>query len=610
MNIKEKFYNVITFSICRAQTNKILAIILSSIRFAIYLTTFILLKVWNKETKTLESFCIFQFVYEIIILSTAILMFIFSKYLNRKWIYRFLRIHIVIITIYLFFNFFIDVCIFAGIKYKEFPDLYSLYEDPIFNYTDDKLWSSSYSLEKYIIKDTQKIDIYLINNTFYNYTHLIMRNGKIYVSDPQYFQINFNEEKKGKLKSYQKRHRSEFNIIMVLVLINIILDIVSFLLWNSIKYRHEKLIQNGVIKKYGLKIMYGAYYYGRSCKHDTLQEEIAKRDIQNNENLILYDESIKTQSDSCLTALFHLFAFFAGFITFIVLMALRNTGNFTTKAVHFPFSLTFLGKGLYLYLLIFLFVSFIIDLFVLMGVKHLTNHHSYMLNYRMQCLGGVIVFTIGLVYLFFSICGILGALLFLEGEIDSNGKLYIKTACLDSDITCYGLFQFSSSFPLDNKIYSKIFYYIYIKKISKSDQSKNIASLIIILLIYFCQFYVIVFEYMIDFNFDKEKYGVCLVNDYIIKDNSEHYLIDNINVKIEDNEEYYKNNFNDSYFNISTNNNNNNNDNNTNDINKRKEVKIIVNNNTSKLQTNGTENQTNINSNTLRITSSSENNNK
>ena len=159
MNIKEKFYNVITFSICRAQTNKILAIILSSIRFAIYLTTFILLKVWNKETKTLESFCIFQFVYEIIILSTAILMFIFSKYLNRKWIYRFLRIHIVIITIYLFFNFFIDVCIFAGIKYKEFPDLYSLYEDPIFNYTDDKLWSSSYSLEKYIIKDTQKIDI-------------------------------------------------------------------------------------------------------------------------------------------------------------------------------------------------------------------------------------------------------------------------------------------------------------------------------------------------------------------------------------------------------------------------------------------------------------------
>ena len=148
------------------------------------------------------------------IFSYSSLAFIFSKYLNRKWIYRFLRIHIVIITVYLFFNFFIDVCIFAGIKYKEFPDLYSLYEDPIFNYTDDKLWKSSYSLEKYIIKDTQKIDLYLINNTFYNYTHLDIKNGQIYVSDPQYFRINFNEEIKGNLKSYQKRHRSEFNIII------------------------------------------------------------------------------------------------------------------------------------------------------------------------------------------------------------------------------------------------------------------------------------------------------------------------------------------------------------------------------------------------------------
>ena len=607
MNCKEKFYNAITFSICRAQTNKILAIILSSIRFAIYLTTFILLKVWNKETKGLESFCIFQFVYEIIILSTAILMFIFSKYLNRKWIYRFLRIHIVIITVYLFFNFFIDVCIFAGIKYKEFPDLYSLYEDPIFNYTDDKLWKSSYSLEKYIIKDTQKIDLYLINNTFYNYTHLDIKNGQIYVSDPQYFRINFNEEIKGNLKSYQKRHRSEFNIIMVLVLINIILDILSFLLWNSIKYRHEKLIQNRIIKKYGLKIMYAAYFFKKSCKHDTLKEEIAKRDIQNNENLILYNDNIKTLSDSCLTLLFHLFAFFGDLIVFIVLMALRNTGNFTTKAMHFPFSLTFFGKNLYLYLLIFLFVSFIIDLFVLIYAKHLTNHHEYMFSYIKQCFGGVILFTIGLVYLFFSICGILGALFFLEGEIDSNGKLYIKTACLDSDITCYGLFNFSSSFPFDNKKYSKIFYYIYIKKISKSDQSKNIASLIIILLIYFSQFYVIIFEYMIDFNFDKEKFGVCLVNDYTIKDNSEHYLIDDINIKIEDNEEYYKNNFNDSYFNVFTNNNNNNK---TNDINKKKEVKIMVNSNTWRTQTNATENQTNINSNTLKIISNLKNNNK
>ena len=601
MNIKEKCHNLITFSICKAQTNKILAIILSSVRFALYLTTFILLKIWNKETKSLESLCIFQFVYEIIILSTAILMLIFSKYLNRKWIYRFLRIHIVIITIYLFLNFFFDVCIFAGIKYKEFPDLYSLYEDPIFNYTD-RIYYSSNNFEKYINKDTQKIKLDLINDTIFNYTYLQINNGQIYVPDPQYFKINVNEEIKGNLKSYQKRHRSEFNISMVLVLINIILDILSFLLWNSIKYRHEKLIQNKIIKKYGLKIMYGAYYYTRSCKHNILQEEIAKREIENNKNLILYTDNLKTSSDSCLTALFHLFSFFADLIVFSVLMALRNTGNFTTKALHFPFSITFFGKGLYLYLLIFLFVSFVIDLFVLINVKRLTNHHEYMYSNKFQCLGGFILFTIGLVYLFFSICGILGALFFLEGEIDSNGKLYIKTVCLNSDITCYGLFQFSSNFPIDNKNYSTIFYNIYVKKISKSDHSKNIASTIIILFIYFYQFYVIVFEYMLDFNFDKDRYGVCLVNDYTIKDNSELYLLDNISATIKDDEEYYKNNFNDNYFNKFENNN----IKKTNDINKRKEVKIIVNNITSKSQTSGRLDQNIINSNVIRITSNLE----
>jgi hypothetical protein len=464
---------------------------------------------------------------------------------------------------YLFINCFIDVCILAGIKYKEFPDLYRLDEDPIFNYTEGKY----FSLEKFFNKQTEKIDISLINGTFYNYTYLIENNSHIYVSDPQYFQIDFNDEAKENLKSYQKRHRSEFNAPMILVLINIILDILSFLLWNDIKYKHEKLIQNKVIKKYGLKIMYAAYYIRGKCKHDTIAEENAKRDIQENPNLILYD-NVKSSYGSCLSPFFQLIAFFGDLIVFIVLIVLRNKGNFTTKALHFPFSITFFGKGLYLYLLIFLIVSFGIHLFALINSEHLTNHHEYMLSYGSQCLGGVILFTIGLVYLFFSICGILGALFFLEGEIDSNGKLYIKTACVDSDISCYGLFNFSSSFPLDNKNYSNIFYYIYIKKISKSDQSKNIASLITILFIYFCQFYIILFYYMLDFNFDKERYGICLVQDYIIKDNSEPYSIDNINVKIEDNEEYYKNNFNDSYFNIINNNKNNNNK--TNDINKKK----------------------------------------
>ena len=137
MNCKEILYTAISFSICGALTNKILAIILSSIRFTLYLTTFILLKTWHKETKNLESFCIFQFVYEIIILLTAILMLIFSKYLNRKWVYRSLRIHTVIITIYLFLNFFIDICIFDIIIFKYFLDLYIFKEYIIFNYIYD-----------------------------------------------------------------------------------------------------------------------------------------------------------------------------------------------------------------------------------------------------------------------------------------------------------------------------------------------------------------------------------------------------------------------------------------------------------------------------------------
>ena len=182
----------------------------------------------------------------------------------------------------------------------------------------------------------------------------------------------------------------------------------------------------------------------------------------------------------------------------------------------------------------------------------LTNHHENIYKIYKQCIGGVLLFTVGLIYLFFSICGILGTLFFIAGDIDSNGNLYIKTACIDSDISCYGLFQFSPSFTFNNKNYSQIFYYIYIKKISKSDQAKNMASLITILLIYFCQFYVTLFDKILNFNFDKARFGKCLVHESTIKkigDKPENFMIDNINVTIDNNEEYYKNYFNDSYFN-------------------------------------------------------------
>jgi len=605
LNFKEKFYSVISFSICGALINKILAIIFSSIRFTLYLTTFILLKTWNKETKNLESFCIFQFVYEIIILSTAILMLMFSKYLNRKWIYRFLRIHTIIIAIYLFFNCFIDMCIFAGIKYKEFPDLYSLKEDPIFNYTD----TNYYYLDKYIIKNTQKIDISLINKTIFNFTYLVKDNEQIYVPDPQYFQINFDDEIESGLKPYQKRHRSEFNVAMVLVLINIILDILSFFLWNSIRFNHKKLIQNMAIKKYGKKIVYTGYvkivnvciiiwfYY-----HEKEKEEIALIEVRNNPNYIA-DADLK-KCDLFLSALAELFTYFGSFISFIVIMVQEDKEDFNTKAMNFPFTLTFFGDGLYSYLVIFLIVNFIIGGIIVGNAGMFINHHKHMYNTYIKRYGTIILFTFGVVNLFFSICGIIGSLFLIVGDIDSNGNLYIKTSCKDSDISCYGLFKFASSFPIDNRKYSKIFYYIYLKKISKSAQKKNISKLIIILLIYFCEFYVLLFGNMLDFNFDKERYGLCQVHDYIIKDNSDICLLDDICAKIEDNEPYYKNSLNDSYFNtISINNNIK-----TNDKNEHKDEQIVENN--YKSQTSRRINQTNINSTVITIPSNLKINNK
>ena len=566
MPCKENFISAITFSLCNALTNKILAIILSSIKFGLYLATFILLKNWNKETKKLESFCIFQFVYEIIILLTSVFMLIFSKYLNKKWIYRLLRIHTIIIIIYLFLNCFFDIGIFASIKFKKFPDLYSLDEDPIFNYTDDKL---SYSLEQFINKETQKISLHLINEDIFNFTYLENKNGQIYVPDPKYFQIVFDDEMKSDLMPYQKRHRFEFNTAMIIKLINIILDILSFFLWNSIRFKHKKLIQDSVIKKYGKKILYCGY--GRQFLiftfHDKVKEEMALNEMKNNDYYIL-----ETDIEICPASLFgvmELIGFYGALLNFIALLILRNKGNFTSKALHFPFSLTFFGDSLYLFLLIFLIVNFGIDLIFLRHIDIFSNHHSYKDKIKMQCFGGVLLFTIGIVYLFFSACGVLGALFFIAGDIESNGNLYIKTACIDSDISCYGLFQFSPSFSFNKKSYSKIIYYIYIKKISNSDKSINILRVIAILLTYFCQFFVILFDKMFDFNC--ESYGKCVIHDYVVDKNNNLYLLDNTFVKYNSIEDFYKNDLNDSYFNAL------NNYGKQNDINTNRNVKITEN---------------------------------
>jgi hypothetical protein len=466
-------------------------------------------------------------------------------------------------------------------------------------------------LEKFIIKNTQKIDISLINETIFNITYLVKDNGQIYVPDPQFFRINFTDEMETGLKPYQKRHRSEFNRAMVLVLINIILDILSFFLWNSIRFKHKKLIQNRVIKKFGRKIVYTGYVRIVTVfivvvvyiRHERSKEENALMEVRSNENYIA-DADIE-KCDLFLEVLLELFALLGSLITFIVLMVQEDKEDFTTKSMNFPFALTFFGDGLYSYLVIFLIIIFIIGGLGVRNADIFINHHKHMHNTYIKRYGTSILFTFGIVNLFFSICGVIGSLFLIVGDIDSNGNLYIKTACKDSDISCYGLFKFAPSFPLDNRKYSKIFYYIYLKKISTSDQAKNMTKVVFIFLIYFCQFYIILFEKIFYFNCEKEKYGKCIIDNFVEK-NSELYLIDDIKIFKDYNNQYYKNNFNDSYFNIINNNKNNK----TNDINKKKEVQIIVNNSTSKQQTIGTINQTNINSNTLRITSNLEKNNK
>ncbi len=165
----------------------------------VYSITFISLKTWYKESNKLEIYGFVHFICENIILLTSAFMLILSKCLNRKNIYIFFKVLTSIIIVYLFLRCFFDVCTYAGIKFKEFPDLYKLDEDPIFNYTDDIV---SYSLEKCINKKINKIDISLINDEIYSYTYLIKKDNQIYVPNPQYFQYNFTDESKSSLLPY------------------------------------------------------------------------------------------------------------------------------------------------------------------------------------------------------------------------------------------------------------------------------------------------------------------------------------------------------------------------------------------------------------------------
>ena len=249
--------------------------------------------------------------------------------------------------------------------------------------------------------------------------------------DPQYFQIILTDESKSNLMPYQKSHIFEFNLTMILQLINTILGFLSFFLWKNIRYKHKKLIQNGFKKKYGKKIIitgYGQLFLGFTIYRDKDKEKEAVREVRMNEDFIA-DEDISSWFPF-LSYLMKLITFYGSLIVFIKLIASKIRGIFSKENynLHYAFTLTYLGKGLYSYLIIFLIVIFIIDLFFMSRVEILTNHHGNINNIKTQYYGGFILFTVGLVYLFISIFGILGTLFLIIGDIDSNGNLYIKTA--------------------------------------------------------------------------------------------------------------------------------------------------------------------------------------
>ena len=555
MKCMESLFSALTFSFCNAFTNKLLAIIFSCIKFGLYLTIYKLLQKWEQDTKKLEAFCIFQFSFEILILITSILMLIFSRYLNINYIFYCFRTLTIIITVYLFFGLFNDIYMLASIKFKAFPDMFRLDDDPLFDYYE----GTFYSLNDFINKETNKINSSSINDEIFQYTHLEKNGSQIYVSDPKYFKINFTVELTGDMTPYKIQHRFEFNKEMILQLINLVFGFFSFFLWNSIRFKHKKLIQNGMVKKFGKKIMYCSYgfylFFMIPINTDQIREKAELEEIR--KSLDFISPSDISSCCSCMGAILELIFFLGSLIVFIILMVLRGKQSFAKKAKHFPFVLTNFGQNLYLFLLIFMIVSFGIYLFLLSKADLYINHYENKDSIIKKRCGCFTIFTFGIVYLFFSICGIVGTMFFIAGNTDSNGNLYIKTACINSDISCYGLFNFGPLFEENNQKYHSINYYIFIKEITNSDKAKNMASLITILLIYFCQFYYILFEEILVFNFDDIRFGKCVIEDYIIGDNSCLFLAENM--EIDDTNKYYRNHFNDNYFNKIENNSGNNN---------------------------------------------------
>lgn len=146
---------------------------------------------------------------------------------------------------------------------------------------------------------------------------------------------------------------------MKIQLANIILSILSFFLWKSIRYKHKKLIENGVIKKYGKKVMYAGFVTGIIFinSHNEYEEKKAIEEIRKMVDVIA-ETDVEDSCYSLIVALMEYALTYGSLIIYTALTIQKYLIKFKTKGLEFPFSLTFFGKKLYSYLLAFLIVSF------------------------------------------------------------------------------------------------------------------------------------------------------------------------------------------------------------------------------------------------------------
>ena len=119
---------------------------------------------------------------------------------------------------------------------------------------------------------------------------------------------------------------------MKIQLANIILSILSFFLWKSIRYKHKKLIENGVIKKYGKKVMYAGFVTGIIFinSHNEYEEKKAIEEIRKMVDVIA-ETDVEDSCYSLIVALMEYALTYGSLIIYTALTIQKYLIKFKTK---------------------------------------------------------------------------------------------------------------------------------------------------------------------------------------------------------------------------------------------------------------------------------------